>query len=92
MYLTPQIRIDWKKLDVIRDTKINAVVGARGYITSIYSDYNAITIQDGEFALNLYKTQAYSGRGLKIGDFIEAAGSWRPYNGLAEIGWIVRLN
>lgn len=92
MYLTPQIRIDWKKLDVIRDTEINAVVGARGYITSIYPDYDAITIQDGAFALTLYKTQAYSGRGLKIGDFIEAAGSWRPYNGLAEIGWIVRLN
>lgn len=92
MYLRPQLLIEWKKLDVIRDTEANAIVGARGYITSIYPDYDAMTIQEGDYALTLYKTQAYSGAGLQVGDFIEAAGSWRPFNGLAEIGYIKRLN
>lgn len=92
MYLRPQILINWKKLDVIRESVAKEIVGARGYITSIYPDYDALTIQDGDYALTLYKVQSYSGAGFKIGDFVEAAGSWAPYNGLAEIGWIKRFN
>ncbi len=91
IWLYPQMKIEWKELDVIRETEISAIVGARGYVTSIYPDYDAITIQDGDYALTLYKMQSYSGT-VAIGDFVEAAGSWRPYNGLAEIGWIKRFN
>ena len=83
--------IPWKSLDTIRDSMSGDIVGARGYITSIYPDYDALTIQDGDYALTIYKVQAYSNAGFKIGDYVEAAGSWAPYNGLAEIGWVKRL-
>lgn len=91
-WLYPQMKINWKPLDTIRDSKAAEIVGARGYITSIYPNYNAISIQDGDYALTLFKVQAYANAGFKIGDYVEAAGSWAPYNGLAEIGYIKRFN
>lgn len=92
MWLYPQMKVNWKDLSVVRDSLPNEIIGVRGYITSIYPDYDALTIQDGHYALTLFKVQNYSSAGLEIGDYVESVGSWRPYNGLAEIGYIKRLN
>lgn len=92
MYLQPQMKIDWKPLDTIRDSEMGSIVGARGYITSIYADNNALTVQDGEYALNFFKVQEFASLGLKVGDFIEAAGSFGGYNGVSQLSWIKRLN
>jgi len=92
MYLQPQMRVDWVKLDVIRDTPLKTIVGARGYITTMYADNNALTVQDGEYALNFFKIQEFAAMGLKVGDYIEAVGEFGGYNGVSQLSWIKRLN
>lgn len=90
--LKAQPIVNYKNLFDVRNSTNNEIVGVRGYITAIQPDYDLIFIQDGDYGLGLYKAQAFKDAGLKVGDYVESAGSWRPYQGLNEIGWLKFIN
>lgn len=90
--LKAQPIINYFNLEEVRESKTDDIVGVRGKITAIQPDYDLMFIQDGEFAVGLYKAQSFAGAGLKVGDYVQSAGKWRPYNGLNEIGWLTFID
>lgn len=59
-----------------------------GYITYIYGDYNAAVIQDGDYAIQLYKLSEFPTNTIKVGNLVRAIGSFSVYNGLVQLQFL----
>lgn len=89
MYLGAIEKINLISLLAVRDTKANAVVKVRGYVTGIFPDWNTAGIVDGKTGVGLYKLDA-SGfqNAFKVGDLVEVVGQVGNFNGLAQLSYI----
>lgn len=64
----------------------------RGFVTRFEADWNIAYIQEGDYAVGLFKLQLSGfANAFKIGDYIEVEGFYAPYNGLAEIASITAV-
>lgn len=67
---------------------VGTVLTVEGFFTGAQDDYDIFFIQQGDYAIGIYKAAAYKANNYQPGDFLRVRGKFSPYNGLMEIGFI----
>lgn len=90
-YVYPQWRVEWLDLVEAKDAEADKLIGVRGYITQILTDWNSLSIADGLEGFNVFKVMDFQNDGFEEGDLISAVGKASAYNGLSQIQWVQKI-
>lgn len=86
--LEPQALINFVSLLDVREATAGDLVGVRGFVHGIFTDWNTAGIGDGKWGLGLYRLDSGFINSMEVGELVEVVGQVSMFNGLAQLQWI----